>query len=473
MTPAAATRRYVAVSALTWLPPGLQLASLVLLMHARGLDVASAGLVFATYGALVAVLELPTGGLADVIARRTVLVASAVLTIASLVALVFATELWQFLACAAGKALARALSTGPAQAWYVDTMHAADPAADLGPGLARGDAAGSAALAVGVLAGGALPMIVPLPDDGLVIPLAVPMIAAAIAGVALLVVALGMTEARPDRPRPRVAEVLAGVPATVVQGARIGVRDRVLARVLSGAVALGVALNAIELLAPGRLADATGDLEAGGATYAVVAAMGFAAAAVGSGLGPLVSRLLGAPGRTVVAGALLAAGSLLALAASAHVAGLAGLVATMGGYVGMFVGLGLAGPFRSQVLHDRITSRERATVVSVDSLLLQAGGAAGAIGLAQLADRAGLAAAWAVAGTFLLLSAAAYVRLPSVGREAVTPELVEVVQTCRAAESVTDQESNPPATTGSTSGRAPGIPDSGTRSLRENRCDAE
>lgn len=412
ISPAAARRRYVTICALTWLPAGLGIAPFVLLMHDRGLDVVTIGAVFATYGIVTVAMELPTGGLADVIGRRGVLLASAALTTASFAAMALATTAAQFLVLAVAKGLARALSSGPAEAWYVDTVHASDRAGDLRAGLSRGAAAGSGALAVGTLAGGGLPLVVP--TMGPVVPLAVPMMAAALAGAALLaVVARWMVEPRRESPRPGPIAVVRAVPATIAAGARLGLRSRTLARLLAVSVALGVALNAIEMLTPGRMAMLTGSAETGGAGYAIVAAVGFAASSAGAALAaPSVRLFRGVTSRATVAGVVLTAASLVGLAATANVSGGAGLLSTAVGYVMLFLGLGIAAPLRSELMHARIGASERATLLSIDSLLLQLGGVASALGLSVLARRFGLGVPWAVAAVALLVAATVLVRIP-------------------------------------------------------------
>ncbi|GAB3911130.1 hypothetical protein GCM10027612_88060 [Microbispora bryophytorum subsp. camponoti] len=146
-----------------------------------------------------------------------------------------------------------------AQAWYVDTLHARyGPAADLKPGLAAGNVAGSAALALGTLAGGLLPLAVRRD------PLAAPIWAGAGAAIVLLVAVLvlmrepsraGRAPAQVAvRAAVRVAEVVRDVPVTIAAGIRLGLADRVLGRLLLLAAGAGVMLNTIELLTPGRLA---------------------------------------------------------------------------------------------------------------------------------------------------------------------------------------------------------------------------
>ncbi len=51
----------------------------------------------------------------------------------------------------------RALDSGPVEAWYVDTVHRIDPAADVAPGLSKHSAADGGSLAVGAVVGGFLP----------------------------------------------------------------------------------------------------------------------------------------------------------------------------------------------------------------------------------------------------------------------------------------------------------------------------
>ncbi|GAB3911167.1 hypothetical protein GCM10027612_88090 [Microbispora bryophytorum subsp. camponoti] len=58
-------------------------------------------------------LELPTGGLADVLGRRPVLAASAAVSVVALVVMALAHSVWPFLVASVLKGVARALSSGP------------------------------------------------------------------------------------------------------------------------------------------------------------------------------------------------------------------------------------------------------------------------------------------------------------------------------------------------------------------------
>ena len=93
MTAQTLTRRSVLLTALDWFPVGLTVPVLVLLAQVRDLTLGQIGFVFALFGVLGALLELPTGGLADVLGRRPVLLAAALLHVLSCLAFAVAQDL--------------------------------------------------------------------------------------------------------------------------------------------------------------------------------------------------------------------------------------------------------------------------------------------------------------------------------------------------------------------------------------------
>jgi MFS family permease len=435
--------RYAVIEFLTWLPTGLYMAPMVLLMAVRGLDVAEIGLVSAAYSVTIVVLELPTGGLADVLGRRTVLATSAAVSVVALGVMAMATTVWAFFFASLLKGVARALSSGPAQAWYVDALHAEQGrSADLKPGLAAGNAAGSVALALGTLAGGLIPLVVH--GDALAVPVWVAAGAAAVLLAAVLVLmrepspgpaAVGRAGTVPDgraesvpvrrsgRRAARFGEVLRGVPVTIAGGVRLGLADRGLGRLLLVAVGAGVMLNTIELLTPGRLAVLTGSPETGSTAYAFVTAAGFAANAAGSSLAPAVARWAGGSVRAAVLASIVTAGAVGALAASLPLTGWAGIAGTAAAYVVIYAGLAVASLFRGELIHGRISSAQRATVMSVDSLQLQFGGALSSFLLVPLAGVTGVGAVWCVTAVVVLVFSFLFVRLPP-ARTAGSPQPV-------------------------------------------------
>lgn len=113
-----ARRRFIALTALRWLPVGVAVPVSVLLATARGLSAADIGVTVAVYGAVTLLLELPTGGLADALGHRPVLALSGMFTVSGLLTMVVADGMALFLVSWALTGVARALGTGPLEAWW-------------------------------------------------------------------------------------------------------------------------------------------------------------------------------------------------------------------------------------------------------------------------------------------------------------------------------------------------------------------
>ncbi|WJV44867.1 MFS transporter [Streptomyces flavofungini] len=417
LDPRTARRRYVTVCALFWLPLGLAIAPMVALMTERGLALAAVAGCVAAHSLTAAALELPTGGLSDVLGRRAVLAAAGLFDLVGLVLHALGTTAWVLALGMALKGAGRALSSGPAEAWYVDTVHAsAGPDAELRTGLARGGAATSAALAAGVLIGGALPWLLGLGSDlgarladatsGLVIPLSVPALLGAVVEIGFLAYVL-IALPEPPRRRTTLRGVLRGVPATVVAGVRLGGRDVLVRRIVLSAGAAGSALVTVEVLTPGRAVDLTGAPESGAVLFAGLACAGYLCSMAGSHLGPPLARYAGGSERAVLVGLGASAGGLLLLGLTAVASGPAPLTLAVLGYALVYVGLGAAGPSENDILHRRVDSSGRATALSVQSLSLQLVGAGTGLVIGHLPQGS---PRWLLGGAVLLAGALLWVR---------------------------------------------------------------
>jgi len=401
-----ATRRLVGLTALRWLPVGLTAPIIVLLAQSRGLSLGQIGVLFTVHAAIVLTLELPTGGLADALGRRPVVVAGAVLHLASCVVYATATGFAGFLAGVVLLGLGRVLDSGPVEAWYVDTVHRIDPGADVAPGLARHSAADGGGLAIGAAVGGLLPALV-----GGGSALAVPYLVAAVLDVVFVVAVLRLlTEDRPPRTGSARAALVAGVrevPTTVTGAARLSVTDPPMRLVLLLTAVGGVALVGCELLGPVRFAGLAGEADDGAAVYGVVLAASFALAAVGAMAVTALRRLLRGSTRLTCAVLAVLGGAGLAVLAGPDVLGLAAA-----GFAAYYVAHGAAWPLLSAVLHSRVTAAHRATAVSAMSLAMALGGILGNSVVPWLADGLGTDAAFLTVAAVVLLSAAACLRLP-------------------------------------------------------------
>lgn len=205
-------RRYLTLYGLRWLPTGLMIPVMILLMQERGLSLPQIGLVGTAQGLLVLALELPTGGLADALGRRPVLLAAGVLNLASLALFAVADSFWLFFVVWALQGVYRALDSGPLESWYVDATLAAEPEAEYERGLGYAGTVVGGAIGAGALLSGGLIALGPIgPVTALTVPVLAAIVAQAGALVALVVL---LVEERP-------ATGVAALRASVVQAPRM------------------------------------------------------------------------------------------------------------------------------------------------------------------------------------------------------------------------------------------------------------
>ncbi|WP_166535258.1 MFS transporter [Blastococcus xanthinilyticus] len=408
MSAAAVQRRYVGLTALRWLPLGITVPVIVLLASARGLTLTEIGLTVAVHSIVAVALELPTGGLADAIGHRPVLVLSAVLGGAGLLTMAAAQDVAVFALAYGLIGAGRALDSGPLESWFVDATHAADPDADTTPGLSRAAAASGLGLAVGAVLGGVVPL---LAEGAGTAVLTLPfLVAAGVDVVYLLAIVVLVTPLRtPAAHTSGAAALLRGcrdVPRLIRETGRLTRADAVLRRLLLLSGVAGLVFGTLELLGPLRFAELAGSPAEGTAVFGIVMAASFAAASVGSVLAGRVRRAAG--GSTAVATATVSVLAAVAVAATA----LSPVLAVAAVTYALFYLVNAAGwPLRQQLMHTRVTAEHRATTVSVAALALQAGGIVGSLVVARIAEATSITTGFGVAVAALLLAALVCLRL--------------------------------------------------------------
>jgi MFS family permease len=424
LSAAQAERRFVLLSGLQWLPVGLVAPVLVLLLRARGFDLPVIGTMFALYSAVVIVLELPTGGVADVLGRRRTLLVSRLLSVCGLALMAVAADIAVIAVAIVVLATSRALQSGPLEAWYVDAVHAADPEAEVQRGISRGWAVEAVGLAIGAITGGFLPQLFSgLPQNGLLVPFSVPFILASLLTLAgLLAVIALMPEPPRVGARPSVGRLVRDVPATVAAGLRLAGRDRTIVLVLGATLAFGFALSALEIVAPVQFAHLLGSEESASAVFGVLVTLAFLGSAGGSAVAPRSAGLVGSASRTAALATGLIALFFLGLAVGPPFVAVAVL------YVGIYLLAGISGPLGNDLLHLRVNADQRATLLSVRSLIQQLGGLAGSLLIPALAA-VSFGLGWLVAGGLVFAGAALLLILPrQVPRIAAAPVTASEVE---------------------------------------------
>lgn len=395
-------RRYLLLVGLRWLPVGLLAPLFVLIPLSRGLSLTEIGFVFALQGLVVLALELPTGGLADSLGRRPVLVIASCVALASLGLFAVADTAALFAVAIVLQGVFRALDSGPLEAWFVDATLAAEPDARIERGLAQGSTVLGVTIALGALASGALVALRPVPGvDPLLVPLSVAVLLAL--GNLACVVTL-MDEPPRARDRRALAASVRAVPGVI--GAGLGLlRTSVVLRALVAVELLwGFSMPAFESLFPVRMAELVGGTSAAAAVMGPVTSGAWLAAAGGAaGVLALSNRI----GVARTAGLLRIAQGLFVVAMGL-LTGVAGVVVA---YLACYAVHGASNPMHTTLLHRQVDERHRTTVLSMNSMAAQPAGSLGMIVLAAIADRSSVSTAMLIGG--LVCAAAAPLYIPA------------------------------------------------------------
>ncbi len=405
----AARRVFLILTFTRWFPVGLVVSLLILWMLERGLSVSTALLAFSCQGLLVFALELPTSGFTDALGRRPVLVAASVVNVVASVAFLLAGSFWSFAIAAGLQGVFRALDSGPLEAWYVDTVHAVAPDADVDGALAAQGTVLGGSIAVGAVLSGALVAWDPLPVDS---ALMLPILVWSTLNVLHLVLVLALLREPTTRldvtGLRRAADSARQAPKVVRQGLGLLKHNPVLRGVVLVEVFWSVAMIVFETFQPIRLAELVGGEEQAGAIMGPVAAGGWAVFALGSALAGVTSRRLGVTKTAILARILNAMGAIV----MGLVAGPAALIVA---YLFTYSMHGSGGPMHAALLHREATSRNRATVLSINSMVAFAVLTVAAPALGFLADATINQVAMVTAGAFSMMGAFFY--LPALRAE--------------------------------------------------------
>jgi MFS family permease len=409
LSPTAARRVFLTLTFTRWFPVGLIVGSFTLWPLEQGLTISESLLAFSLLGFTVFALELPTSGFADAFGRRPVYVVAAGVNVVASVVVILADSFWTFAVAGALTGVFRALDSGPLEAWYVDTVHVTQPGADVDQTLAAQSTMLGGSIAVGSVLSGGLIAWGPLPtESALLLPL---LVWATLNLAHLLLVVLLMREPRTNLDATgvrRAARSVREAPVVIRDGLGLLRSNRVLRGIVLVEVFWSVAMVVFETFQPIRLAELVGGEEQAGALMGPVAAVGWGVFALGSALAGLASRRIGITRTAILSRVLNGMGAV--------VMGLvAGPVALIAAYLLTYALHGTAGPMHASLLHREAAARNRATVLSMNSMVGFAAFSIAAPLLGVLADVVSTQAAMVSAGAFSVLGAFLY--LPALRAE--------------------------------------------------------
>jgi MFS family permease len=392
-------RRFLLLHGLRWLPSGLIIPVLILLMQERGLTLPQMGLVFTAQGILVLALELPTGGLADALGRKPVLATAWIINLISLGLFVVADSVALFLAVWALQGIHRALDSGPLESWYVDATLAADPEAKYESGLGFAGTVIGVAISAGALLSGGLIALGPV---GPFSALTVPVVAATAMQVVALVVLLAlMVEVRPARGAAALRASVRDAPRMVGQAFGLLRRSRVLLALVAVELFWGFGMVTFESLLPVRLAEVVGDADRAAALLGPANSAAWLVSAAGAALTPLLLRWPGAaPGA-----------ALLRILQGLTVVGMglfAGPVGVLVAFLACYAVHGASNPLHTGLLHRQVDGPYRTSVISLNSMMGQPAGALGGVVHTALAAATSISTAMLVGAAVLAVAAPLY-----------------------------------------------------------------
>ena len=216
-----------------------------------------------------------------------------------------------------------------------------------------------------------------------------------------------MSEARVNRSEASdsaaasVGASVRAVPAVVRDGLRLLGRSPVLIGLVAVEAAWAFAMVTFETLFPLRLSEVTGDATQAAALMGPVSAAAWFVSAAGAAGIIIVSTRLGVA-RTAAALRLVQALTIVGMGL------LIGPIGVVAAYLGSYLTHGASNPMHMTLLHRAVDGPNRATVLSINSMVGQPAGAIGAIVLASLADATSISTAMIMGGVICALAAPFY-----------------------------------------------------------------
>lgn len=411
-------RRFLILRGLRWLPTGLMIPVFVLFFTERGFTLGEIGLITAVQGFTVLLLELPTGGLADALGRRRVLLGATLVEVLSVTVIILATD--SMLLAGLGfflQGIYRALESGPLDSWYVDALHETDPNADIEKGMGRSGTVLGLTIAAGSFAAG--PLVTLATSIGFTEPLMLPLLV----GMGFRIVEFGvmfalMTEIRPALGVAEIRKSVADVPRIIGEALGVVRASVVIALIVLVELFWGFGMATFEIFPPVRLETILGGAESAGAVMGPAAAAAWAASALGAAVVTRLSRRMG-PYR---AGALL---RLLQGVAVVGIGAFTGLAGVLTAYLVTYLIHGASNPIHLALLHRRVDSSHRTTLLSVNSMMGLTAGALGGIALGAAADAISVPAAIYIGAAVLAVGALPYLFARRRDSQAVTAAVPE------------------------------------------------
>jgi len=392
---------------LKYLALGFQIPILTLFLLSRGISLAEVAVVMAAMSVTVMILELPTGGLADGIGRKRVYIISRILKMLTLAVFLFAGILPALMAGAILMGMSRALGSGSLDAWFVDEFHRREgPTAEsaLQGALARVNTALLLGLGGGTLLGGILPDLAasssfPLPGLNRFGPYGINIIASLAVELVIIFVAFVFVREKREVQVSTLSRGAAVVPRILRDAAGLAFHSRALTLLLVTGLGWGLGVSGLEQLWQPRVQNLLSPGQ-GQWVFGVLGAGYFLSGAAGNFSSPGIMKIFRKNERMVLFVSRFLMGLFFVLLVlQKNIPGFAVF------YFILFFFNGVSASPEQALFHHLVPSKRRSSLLSLQSLFLQAGGALGTLGAGFLAQKYGITWAW-IPGALLLTGSA-------------------------------------------------------------------
>lgn len=392
-----------------WSMIGLILPIMTLFMLEKGFNLFQIGVALGVHSAMVLLLELPTGGLADSIGRKRVYLISLLVMCTAMMTFLLSRSYEMLLVGTALMGTARALSSGTLDAWFVDEFNKLTPKGNLQAALAKVGIFISLGLALGSLLGGLLPMIIgPTVAQWYHFDI----YSGNLAVIAILtLIQLGLTtflihDPLTTQSKGDVWSGLKQFPIIMNTSLQFGLKQKAVLLLLISSVGWGMGVSGIEFLWQPQLKAIIGS-ESQTWIFGVVGAGYFFACALGNLLVTPICKLFRNHYAFISTGSRFLMGTFLAILAFQN-----NLFGFIGIYWLLFTFNGIMDSPHATLFNENIPEEKRSTLLSFDSFMMQSGGLIGSITLGYIAEQFSIPMAWYGGAIILSLSALCYLFIP-------------------------------------------------------------
>ncbi len=380
-----------------WFAVGIVAPVMILVLLDMGFNIAQVGTIMAVMGTTVMVLELPTGGVADSIGRKRIYMLAVAFYMTGYAVILFAESFYLLFISVFLLGAGRALSSGSMEAWFVDgcKQEGMDDSS-LQKALAKAGVVIPAALGAGTLAGGFIPDLTGSYRSNI----------AVLVGIYAFQIILTGILVKEDRSQfsGRVLDGFRAFPHVISSAVQYGFKSRNTLIILIATFGLGIGLSGLEQLWQPKIRALSP--ESGSWLLGVVSSGYFVCAAGGSALSVYIVKLFKNRYALVLfVSRLIMSVMYIALSFMFSIEGFIPL------YLLIMLANGVNGSPEMTVFNRDIPSERRSTLLSLNSLFLQSGGALGSLLAGFLAYRSGIGTSWLVAGFALAVLSFIYLFL--------------------------------------------------------------